>query len=310
MASDGKALEALVAYVEETLLPQGFTVKPNARVFNDEGVQIAEFDIEVHGKVGSTTIAWLIECRDRPGQGPAPGSWIEQLVGRRTRFGFNKVTAVSTTGFAAGAASFAQAQGIELREVRSLDPSEFKGWLHIEAMVSVRRICDLRHANIILLKDQVESIANAAIDLIKSADGRSEILVSSVDGSRATLTQAFLAAVNSLPGDPFTDVSPGAPKTVQMLGRYPPEDHYWIETSEGRAAVAEIEFFGELRVEEKLLPVVRTVEYRQVTGAETISQLASFAPDDVAGMKIAVELHRFADSGETHVVLRRVPDDA
>lgn len=34
-------------------------------------------------------------------------SWIEQLVGRRARFGFNKVTAVSITGFATGAAEFA-----------------------------------------------------------------------------------------------------------------------------------------------------------------------------------------------------------
>src|SRR5712691_3000047 len=125
MGADGRQLEGLVAFVEQTLLPQGFEVKTNERIYNDEGVQIAEFDIEVRGKVGSTEIAWLIECRDRPGQGPAPGSWIEQLVGRRTRFGFNKVTAVSTTGFAAGAIEFAQSEGIELREVRTLGPEEF-----------------------------------------------------------------------------------------------------------------------------------------------------------------------------------------
>jgi len=73
MSPDGKQLEALVAFVEEALVPPGFEVKANSRVFNDEGVQIAEFDIEIRGKVGSTTIAWLIECRDRPGQGAAPG---------------------------------------------------------------------------------------------------------------------------------------------------------------------------------------------------------------------------------------------
>jgi hypothetical protein len=60
MAADGKYFEALVAYVERTQLPEGFTVATNERIFNDEGVQIAEFDIEIRGKVGSTP--WLIEC--------------------------------------------------------------------------------------------------------------------------------------------------------------------------------------------------------------------------------------------------------
>jgi len=136
MKSDGKQLEGLVSFVETTLLPQGFDVKTNERIYNDEGIQVAEFDIEIRGKVGSTSIAWLIECRDRPGQGPAPGSWIEQLVGRRIRFGFNKVTAVSTTGFAQGAIEFAQEQGIELREVKSLIAEEFADWLVIRYLNS------------------------------------------------------------------------------------------------------------------------------------------------------------------------------
>ena len=92
---DGKQLEALVAFVEKALLPEGFEVRANERVYNDEGAQIAELDVEIRGRIGSTNISWLIECRDRPGDGPAPGAWIEQLVGRRTRFGFNK--AVSYT---------------------------------------------------------------------------------------------------------------------------------------------------------------------------------------------------------------------
>ena len=78
-------------------MPEGIRVTTNDKIYNDEGIQIAEFDIEVRGKLGSMDFSWLIECRDRPSSGPAPGSWIEQLLGRRTRFGFNKVTAVSTT---------------------------------------------------------------------------------------------------------------------------------------------------------------------------------------------------------------------
>src|ERR671918_3202396 len=99
MTNTGKSLEKLVKQIEELLLPKGFYIRSNERVYNDEGIQIAEFDIEITGMLGSTPIKWLIECRDRPAQGPAPGSWIEQLVGRRARFRIDKVTAVSTTGF-------------------------------------------------------------------------------------------------------------------------------------------------------------------------------------------------------------------
>lgn len=150
MPSDGKQLESLVAFVEQSLLPPGFEVKSNERVFNDEGVQRAEFDIEIRGKIGTTTISWPIICRLRPGHGVAPGSWIEQLLGRRMRFGFNKVTAVSTTGFAAGAISFATEQGIELREVKNLDPTEFSDWLHLSSMQQISRVADLKHATIFL----------------------------------------------------------------------------------------------------------------------------------------------------------------
>ena len=101
----GKILESFIRQIEKILLPHEFKIISNEKVFNDEGIQIAEFDIEIEGKVGSTNLKWLIECRDRPTQGAAPGSWIEQLVGRRDRFKFNKVIAVSTTGFAEGAIS-------------------------------------------------------------------------------------------------------------------------------------------------------------------------------------------------------------
>ncbi|MEK7405225.1 MAG: hypothetical protein AAB225_08965, partial [Acidobacteriota bacterium] len=169
MAADGKQLEALVAFVEKTLLPQGFEVKTNERVYNNDGVQIAEFDIEIRGKVGSTSIAWLIEGRDRPGDGPAPGWWIEQLVGRRTRFVSNKVTAVSTTGFAVGAVEFAQSQRIELREVKALSPEEFEGWLVIRHLHHVERFTALQDASILVHEEESEERKRALLEIISSA---------------------------------------------------------------------------------------------------------------------------------------------
>ena len=99
MGNSGKNLELLVKKVEEILLPEGFRVESREKIFNDEGVQVAELDVLISGKLSTTEIQWLIECRDRPSEGSAPTSWIEQLVGRRDRLKLNKVTAVSTTGF-------------------------------------------------------------------------------------------------------------------------------------------------------------------------------------------------------------------
>ena len=86
--NSGRELERLVQEIERCLLPSGFDVVVNQTAFNAEGDQIAEFDIVISGRLGSSQVKWLIECRDRPSRGPAPGSWIEQLVTRKTRFNF------------------------------------------------------------------------------------------------------------------------------------------------------------------------------------------------------------------------------
>ena len=310
MASDGKQLEALVAFVEKTLLPDGFKVTTNERIFNDEGIQIAEFDIEIRGKVGSTEIAWLIECRDRPTSGPAPGSWVEQLVGRRTRFGFNKVTAVSTTGFAVGATQFALAQGIELREVKTLAPEEFGDWLFIRHIHHIERRTNLFHASFLLDESEPKERQLALTDLLSSIDGNAAILKSTKTGETNTAALAFSAAAGGIEGL-FDDLKENDPETrVRLHANYTDEDHFVIETSEGPIRLRAIVFEGTLQLRETLVPLMVTAEYRQTNSGEVISQVASFAPQSILGMKYATELHKMADTGETHVILRRLDSNA
>ena len=225
--SDGKRLEGFVAFVEAKLLPPGFTVVTNERVLDDDGAQIAELDIEVSGKLGSTSIAWLIECRDRPAAGSAPASWIEQLVGRRTRFGFNKITAVSTTGFSKGAIAFAQEQGIELREVAALHPSHFADWLRVGAIRIVRRVWNLAHASIHIHADESDARKRAAaLEAIPGADGSSSILISSSPGATPSRpAEAFLQAVQAMDGA-FDGVTPDQPLRVHLLATYTDADHF------------------------------------------------------------------------------------
>jgi restriction endonuclease len=310
MKSDGKRLENLVAFVEQTLLPAGFTVTTNDRVYNDEGVQIAEFDVQARGRIGTTDFAWLIECRDRPASGPAPVSWIEQLVGRRERFRFNKVTAVSTTGFAAGAAEFAVTQGIELREVRSLTAEAFGDWLQLRYIIEHVRHTTLLSASFLLDRSTPKELHDALGELLPSITGKSPVLRSSRTGEMATPLFAFAGAVNA--NEHLYDglVPNGDGKRIRLHATYPEDDHFIIDTQAGSVDIPVIVFSGELRLKQKQVPLVYTGEYRGTPDGESISQIVSFGPQSIMGMKFGMEMHRLAETGETHVLLRRLPDDA
>lgn len=60
------------------------------------------------------------------------------------------MTAVSTTGFAGGAVEFALSQGIELGEVKALEPEAFENWLMMRSIVSSQSESVLRHATVLI----------------------------------------------------------------------------------------------------------------------------------------------------------------
>lgn len=308
MKRDGKQLESLVAFVEEHLVPEGFSVSKNDRVYNEDGVQIAEFDIEIKGKVGSTEISWLIECRDRPSSGPAPGSWIEQLVGRRDRFGFNKVTAVSTTGFAAGAAEYALAKGIEVREVKSLAPDEFLSWLRILHIIECRRLTSLEHAEILIGEESGAEMRDALAEVISDKNGDMDFLISSASGDLVSPAKAFSAVAGGAEGLFDHIEEDGAPVKVQLTANYCDQDHYIVETKLGPVSIKSIVFKGKASIETTRIPLFSTLQYQSVDGSNIISQVASFAPQSIHGVTFSTEMHKISDTGETYVVLRRLDD--
>lgn len=308
MSNDGKPLEALVAYVEKMLLPEGFSVKKNERVFNDDGIQIAEFDIEIQGKVGSTTISWLIECRDRPNSGSAPSAWIEQLVGRRTRFGFNKITAVSTTGFAAGAKEFAISQGIELREVKSISPEDFD-WLVIRHIQHLERRTSLTHASLLVHDSEPLERRQELLEYLSQKNAKDAFLRSSVSGKKCNPVEAFLIAIGAAEGY-FDDLIPNGPhKSVHIHSQYRQDDYFVVDIGNASVRIDSILFDGEICIKETFAPLTTTNEYQKSENGEIISQTASFAAHIINGMAFSTELIKLSETGETHVILRRTADD-
>ncbi len=305
MTSDGKSLEALVAFVEKTLLPGGFHVVSNQKIFNDDGIQIAEFDIEIRGKVGTTEFIWLIECRDRPSEGPAPGSWIEQLVGRRTRFGFNKVTAVSTTGFTAGAIEFASQQGIELREVASVSPESFGSWLVLRHISQVEQLVNLEAMQLNIAPSEDGERMVALAEILNCTLISEKLLKAVKTGEIVRGCDAFCAAVmqTELPFDGLLMNGPG--KEVRLQVEYPSDDHFVVETPAGPIRILSINFIGTLSIKETLLPLVDTHEYRHIETGSPISQHAVFATTEVHGTKVNFEFHKLPESGQGYLVIRR-----
>jgi hypothetical protein len=308
MPSSGRELETLVALIEELHLPPGLEVTTNERIYDEQGTQIAEFDIQVRGRLGTTEIAWLIECRDRPSEGPAPGSWIEQLVGRRRRFKFNKVTAVSTTGFASGVFDVARGEGIELREVRSLTAADVSTWLQAEHMPLIEPLSRLLHA-VLYCGDEPEE-RRQAFDERVTANPNEPIPWHIGNQKHYTILQVFRAALSEKE-EVFNAVERDQPvRPLIMRVRYPTDNHYFtIETKFGAIRVQEIAFRAELEVKTTDVPLSRLNEYIHSESGEIISQSAAFV-FPALGHSLSLEMHKLAQTGEIRLSLRKLEDDA
>lgn len=308
MSDKGKSLEQLVAQIEELRLPDGFSLETNRRIFNDGGAQIAEFDIEIRGPKEASGESWLIECRNRPSSGAAPGSWIEQLAGRKQRFHFTRVTAVSTTGFAQGATEAAKDLGIELHSVEDLEPEAISAWCGLRTMKKHAHTAELKSARLLISSQVPKAQSEALGDLLQESGDNPEILRSVSTGEVATLASAFLAAVNSV-GNMFDDVVPNGPsKTVRLLAKYPADDdHFVVDTNEGTVRIEKIAFVGSLSVLVTSIPIGELRAYLDEAD-DPISQSIEF-PVEVAGRKCSIEFHNLTETGVTHVLLRAGAND-
>lgn len=305
MGKDGKFLENLVRQIEAMLLPGAFTVKANSQVYDDAGVQIAEFDIEIRGRLGSTDIAWLIECRDRPSEGSAPGSWIEQLVGRRDRFGFDRVTAVSTTGFSVGATDYARDRNIELRHVRELQLEDVATWLGTQHIVLTQPCTKLEAVMFLVDDNEPKPNKDAMAESISGKNGNALLLRSIETSETISAAQAFAVAVTTTHPELFNDILPNMPgKRIRTRVTYPNDSsHFVVDTIRGPIRVKEILFAGILSTKMSEIPLSSIREYAHDATGEVIAQSAAFSAN---GHNLSFELHKMGESSETHVVIRRL----
>ena len=221
------------------------------------------------------------------------------------RFGFNKVTAVSTTGFAAGAAEYGKREGIELREVKALAPKSFY-WLWLRETRAIRRLVSLQHIKLLADEEETEERRSALALVLSKITSDVALLKSTITGEMVTGARAFLGAVESV-GTLFDGLEANGPgRVITLPAQYTDADHFEVETPVGAIPIRAIVFTGELRIEENAVPLVTTAQYKQTDSGEVISELAAFAPQEFFGQLYAMEMHRMGKDGETHILFRLV----
>lgn len=278
-ANDGTQLERLVELIEGCVLSKGFTVESRKRVYNDDGIQIAELDIVITGNIGSARFKWLIECRDRPSGGPASGSWIEQLAHRRSRFNFDKVMAVSTTGFSAGAKEEAERNGIDLRLFQNLSYNDVSNWLPPNAPLIIRQGM-FNAVRVHLSPPNGSDTTEERVIKFRVDEPR---LMNRDSHEKLSIKQLWQKVIAD---DSFyNDLAPNGPvrtTTISVDGKI--RDQYSFDVEGARWDIAEIEFDAVFKVIIPKMPLVQAAQYQsqhpKEQDSETFVQLGRWQGSD------------------------------
>ena len=261
LRENGKRLEMLVAEIEKIVAKAGKTVEVNKRFYNDQGVQIAEFDIFITFLSDLGEHKWLIECRDRPSQGTAPGSWIEQLIGRKILHHLDRVIAVSTTDFSPGAKHWADKGNIELRTVTQAEAPE--RWL-CETVTFLNKTGTFTNCKVNLLSTGLEQshIKNIVENMPSNPD---EIIISfeKID-TRLLPRELFQNLCFDDKNAIYKDITTGKSKSIDIT--CPPDIEItglmFMEFGEFKVPLENIEFSGEVRIEMNSVPFDKIEIYK------------------------------------------------
>ena len=302
MVSKGKSLELLMKQIEELCIPSGFCISANEKAFDDSGNQVAEFDITISGKVGTTFFKWLIECRDRPSDGPAPNSWIEQLAARQERFTFNKVIAVSTTGFAKGIKKYAKARGIELRSVKKISADGIAEWLKMSELNFNLCWGVINHITFVAKSKPMTEAIQSIMSLVAEKDVYNKQIFINSTGVKMSMRNVWVSVLNANPQlfDGLSSDTEPKRRTVLQIPFEPPTDQYYVLTDIGPIEIVRLIVDAELSVTNKKVPLKEVTQYTNLSDQKVIAQSAHF--ETVCyDQTIDVTFHKVVDKQQTYI---------
>jgi hypothetical protein len=122
MVKPWRELEKLVADLERLFADSHVEVKSPDRLRDRHTGRLRDVDVSVRGRVGSSDLLVIIECRSRSKKSEI--DWIEQVATKMQDVGAHRALAVSAKPFTAGAIKKAAGWGIELRTFSEVDDTE------------------------------------------------------------------------------------------------------------------------------------------------------------------------------------------
>jgi hypothetical protein len=127
MARKGRDLEKVISILEGELQQSGIQVKsPDFLPDRDTG-EPREVDISLRGRIGSSDVLAIIECRDHH-KHRQDVTWIEQVITKRSSVNADKVLAVSSSNFSEAARIKAEKNNIELRTLEEVNSKDVEDW--------------------------------------------------------------------------------------------------------------------------------------------------------------------------------------
>jgi hypothetical protein len=181
------------------------------------------------------------------------------------QFKFDRVIAVSTTGFAVGAIEFATSVGIALHEMSQLDrvAPDLTSWLGTTVLFSNEVRQTLNDARLHIGEYETAERTAAVTAFATSRKLDEPLLRATKTGDTISAVDAFHIAAQQLP-NLYEGVLPNqAPKHVTFTANYrDDQDHYLVDTNAGSVRITSIDFQGELPIDQTDVPLCKRLVNR------------------------------------------------
>jgi hypothetical protein len=302
MARKGRDLEKLIALLEMHLGKEGIKVTSPDYIQGRKSKSWREVDISLRSQIGSSDILVIVECRDR--QGTEDVTWIEQLASKSEDVGADKAVAVSSTGFTSGAINLATAKNIELRTLEEIDLHEILLWFCFKEITCFNRSANFTRVSIELVAPDSVTVVLPPEVLAKLKprfDIHAQIFRRKIDGSPASFWDIWAGAhLNNV----YSEIEPAGSKVNCHinLNFTNKQDCFQLITTSGVVDIKQVKVDAELWIEVEKKPLKSVRFYRDDN--KIIAQSAEFEIG-YEGETLALELHKYPQSGEQVVSLRK-----